>query len=50
MFEAFKARRKAKKRKLCKAAERMCGIGYGGDPRPYVLPGRNTKGYMRNGG
>ena len=50
MFEAFKARRAEKKRKLRKAAERMGGIGYGGDPRPYVLPSRYAKGYMRNGG
>ena len=50
MFEAFKARRKAKKLRLRNSAIAMCGIGYGGDPRPYVLPGRDTKGYMRNGG
>lgn len=50
-YLAEKERKKRiRKLRLERNARNHCGVGYGGNPDPYILSSRYSKGYMRNGG
>jgi len=47
-FNEKQKRKQAKLARLRVSAINACGVGYGGNPEPYILPNRYAKRFMNN--